>query len=256
MKFIRYVEGDTYLHNLNPISKAIGIFIIVISVVVSKDWLFISLVVTIAFLSILSAGVKFSDIKELIKWLIILVLVIILLNFLFYRPDVDYKNYRRIFVLSEAGLYRGLFIGLRIVAVMFLSSVFVFSTDPSDFVSALMQNLKLSPRIGYSVMVALRTIPLFEMDFERIKVAHKIRLYKPEGSFWSKLRFSIVSVAIPLFVLAIIRAERASVAIAARGLRKETKRTFLRSWDFKFSDWIFLLVSLILSLTGLLAKIR
>ena len=141
---------------------------------------------------------------------------------------------------------RGLLIGLRILAIVFLSAIFVFTTDPTDFVNSMMQNLHLSPRIGFSILVALRSIPLFEMDLERIKAAHHVRRFKPSGGFIARLKFNVLSIALPLFVLAIIRAERASIAMASRGLKQGIRRTYLKQWRVGLVDWIFLVVSVIL----------
>ncbi len=253
MKLIRYIEGQSYLHKINPVIKAIGLLAVMIAVITSSSWLFIFFVFLVATLMMLGADIDVSIVGGLLKWLIAFSLFIILINYLFYKPYGS--DISRFFYMSREGFYRGLFISLRIITVVFLSSMFVFTTDPTDFISALMQNIGLSPRIGFSILVALRTIPMFELDVERIKAAHRVRRYKPEGNLWNRLKFKILSVGLPLFVLAILRAERAAVAIAARGLSENRKRTFLRTWSVRMVDWIFLTVSFILSIVGVLTDI-
>lgn len=244
MRIINFIEGDSYLHRMNPVFKAVSLFFVMLSVMLSDFWLYPLLIFFLAIILIFSAGVSFVAVRKLIKWLFIFMVAIVILNYLFYQPG-GFKP-QRVIVCSPEGLIRGLLIGLRIFAVVFLSAVFVFTTDPTDFVNAMMQNLHLSPRVGFSILVALRSIPLFELDLERIRAAHRVRQFKPAGGLMSRLKFSALSVALPLFVLAIIRAERAAIAMASRGLRRGIQRTYLRRWRVRLIDWIFFAVSVIL----------
>ncbi len=250
MHIVRFIEGDSYLHRINPVAKIVSLFFLMLSVLLSKTWVYIMFVFVASLIALFSAGVNFAAVKKILKWLFIFVVAIVLLNYLFYQPPTfawhqGLKGHR-VIVCSHEGLMRGLFIGFRIVAIVFLSAIFVFTTDPTDFVNALMQNVGFSPRAGFSILVALRTIPLFELDLERIRAAHKVRLLKPHGDLLSKLKFKLISITLPLFVLAVVRAERASVAMVARGLRPGIKRTFLKKWTFRLGDWIFLAISVIL----------
>src|SRR5206468_7213804 len=65
-----------------------------------------------------------------------------------------------------ARLLYGLAMAARLLAILATSLLFVLTTDPSRLVIALIQQARVSPRIGYSIFAAYRFVPLLEVEFE------------------------------------------------------------------------------------------
>ena len=52
--------------------------------------------------------------------------------------------------------------------------LFVLTTDPVDFVLALIHQARLPYRIGYAAFVAYRFVPLVQAELDNIRAAHQI----------------------------------------------------------------------------------
>ncbi|BDZ71311.1 hypothetical protein GCM10025861_18280 [Methanobacterium petrolearium] len=68
----------------------------------------------------------------------------------------------------------GVAIALRIYALLLFSFPFVLTTEPSNFIRSLIQNLKIPYRFSYGVLVAFRFVPMMETEFNVIRSAHKV----------------------------------------------------------------------------------
>jgi energy-coupling factor transport system permease protein len=170
--------------------------------------------------------------------LAVLPLGLFLLNLFFTNPAPD-DTFRDvlIFTVRERALARAAALGLRSLALIGLSVGYLLTTDPQDLVNALMQQVHLSPRIGYSLYVAWNTIPFLREDLRRIEAAHRIRLRGRRRRIGEAL-----PVAITLLTGAIRHAERASLSMLARGLESEGKRTYLVTMPWRAVDTIYVVV--------------
>jgi len=140
-------------------------------------------------------------------------------------------------VTAEA-LWRGGAISLRVLCFAAYSLMFVLTTDPTDFVVALIHHWRVSPRIAYAAMAAYRFVPLFTAEAESIRLAHKVRgLGEGRGvaGWWEATR----RFAIPLLASAIRRAERVAIAMESKGFDSSPGRTYFRSVPWRLTDSFF-----------------
>src|SRR6185295_18396007 len=77
--------------------------------------------------------------------------------------------------VSEASLLYGLTMVMRLLAIFATSSLFVLTTNPVDFVVALIHQGRLPVRVGYAVFAAYRFIPLVQEELDNIRAAHQVR---------------------------------------------------------------------------------
>jgi energy-coupling factor transport system permease protein len=76
--------------------------------------------------------------------------------------------------ITKSGLTHSVSASSRFMAVILLSYLFVLSTDPGKFVVSLV-NLGLPYRFGYTLITALRMIPLFQSEVKIILFAQITR---------------------------------------------------------------------------------
>jgi energy-coupling factor transport system permease protein len=141
-------------------------------------------------------------------------------------------------VVYEEALWRGGAISLRVLCFAIYSLLFVLTTDPTDFVVALVQHWRVSPRIAYAAMAAYRFVPLFTAEAESIRLAHKVRgLGEGRGvaGWWEASR----RFAIPLLASAIRRAERVAIAMESKGFDGSPGRTYFRAIRWRAADALF-----------------
>ncbi|GCF16219.1 putative HMP/thiamine permease protein YkoC [Haloarcula mannanilytica] len=140
--------------------------------------------------------------------------------------------------VRESGLRVGVATGLRILALSILSLLFVLTTETESFLRALVQNLGLPYRIGYSAIAAFRFAPKMRSDVETIRAAHTVRGTPDTDSLRDRLH-RMSRYAIPLFVNAIRRAERTALAMDARAFGAYDERTHYRTYSITSADITF-----------------
>lgn len=138
---------------------------------------------------------------------------------------------------TDGGIRLGLALGLRVLAVGMLALVFIGTMEPTEMVLSLAQQFRLSPRLAYSLMAALRFVPMLESELHIIRAAHRIRGAGVEGRLaWARRWYRY---ALPLLAGGIRRAERVAVAMEARGFSGSAPRTYYRQLPWRPRDTAF-----------------
>lgn len=123
------------------------------------------------------------------------------------------------------GVSAGIVLFLRAIACGMVSALFTLTTDPGDLVKALMKDWRLSPRIGYALFSALNLVPDLASEAQQIRLARAMK----RGGSPRRIPGLIegFSLMLPLLAFAIRRASRAAIAMEARGLSGQGRRTIL-----------------------------
>ena len=142
----------------------------------------------------------------------------------------------------------GLVLFLRAIASGMVSALFVLTTDPGQFLKALMRDWRMSPRVAHALFSAWQILPDLAAEAQQIRLARAVKRGRPPTRLPSPRE--IASLVIPMLAFAIRRASRAAIAMEARGLGAPGKRTILGAPEFGRRDLVFLLAS-VLCLAGL-----
>ncbi len=140
--------------------------------------------------------------------------------------------------ITAEALWRGGALATRVLCFAVYSLVFVLTTDPLEFILALIHHWRVSPRIAYASLAAYRFVPLFAAEAESIRLAHKARGLGEgrglRGKWEAARRF-----AIPLLASAIRRAERVAIAMESKGFDGRSPRTYFRKVPWQVIDLVF-----------------
>lgn len=129
--------------------------------------------------------------------------------------------------VSESQLYHALSLSFRVLAFSSLSLLFAFTTNPTTFIMSLMQQLKLSPKIAYGVLVGYQFLPVLKDEFIQIQQAQRLRGATPEKNILKRL-LGVHKVLIPMLAGAVRKAERAAFAMEARGFTGERRSSYFQ----------------------------
>ncbi|MFN3764085.1 MAG: energy-coupling factor transporter transmembrane component T family protein [Aliihoeflea sp.] len=138
----------------------------------------------------------------------------------------------------------GIVLFLRAIACGMVSAVFVMTTEPGRFIKALMANWHLSPRIGYALFSALHLVPDLASEAQQIRLARAMKRGRAPRRLPGPLETA--SLVVPLLAFAIRRANRAAIAMEARGLGTVSVRTIVGAPQLRPADAIFTIVALAL----------
>lgn len=267
MKLFYYTNGS-FLANLNPLSKLLTPMPVFILLAVINDiWtpLFFIFLTTIILLFLGKIPIK-NYLKMAIP--ILLFSFSILILFLFAAKKEVITGSPILFSIGSFNVYQeslsvGLIIALRLFALMIIWMPFSLTTEPSDLIRSLTQNLKMPYRFCYAVMTGFRFIPMMENEFQTIRSAHKVMGISEKSGILSNFK-KTKRYSIPILVNAIRIGERTALSMDGRAFGAFEERTFYKSMYFKRADWIYMsiywvisaLILVILQYAGLMGEIH
>jgi len=154
------------------------------------------------------------------------------------------------FHVTVESLNHGLTIALRMLGFVTYGLLFTSTTDLTLLVMSFIHQCKLSPKWAYGLLAGFRFIPLFQAEFQQMKLAHKVRGYKQNNSWKAFMRYSI-----PLFTQGIRKSERIAIAMEVRGFTGSRERTYYQTTAVGTKDWVYL-VSLLCVVIGIIIFIN
>ena len=164
--------------------------------------------------------------------------------------------------IYEDSLLTASFVFIRIVTILFMSSLLTLSTKPMELNQGLesllkpLRFFKLNPAIfTMMIAIALRFIPTLINEANKILKAQASRgVDFKEGKLKDKIS-QIISLIVPMFVIAYRRAIDLSDAMEARGYDPDMPRTSLNVLKMKFSDILSLIVIFLIFIGIIVLKI-
>jgi len=162
---------------------------------------------------------------------------------------VDPVGVDRSVVLLEVGDYRfyagswqvGLATATRLGAIFGLALMGGVAANGPDLARALVQQLRVPYRIGYTALAAFRFVPRFGHELAVIRAAHRVRGMAGGRGPVAGVRRRLGYV-IPLLAGAIRHAERVALAMDARAFGAFPTRTERHSVPFRVRDVLFILL--------------
>lgn len=245
MRVFLYDERESFLHHLNPLTKlAFATAVMLLLTLIVDPLLSLILVVLTVLLTTTLGRIGPWRVLRILAPVVILSFGVIWTTALFYV--VDPASHPRILwsfgplTFTDEGLAYGLVIMLRMVGFFAASLLFVLTTDPTDFVQALIQKAHLGDRFGYGAHAAYGFVPLLDNELATIRAAHRVRGVKESGGIGDRYRY-FVGLLVPLLAGAVRRAERVALAMDARGFGAYPDRTYYRHSTFGVGDLVFVL---------------
>ncbi len=222
--FGQYYEAKSPVHKCDPRIKIILMVAFIVMIFVSFN--FYSLLISTAFVAfvifISKVPIKFflKNIKAI--WLILAFTAVI---------NLFYSSEGRVLVefwkleITTGGVSRAVFMALRIVLLIFISSVLTYTTTPNSLTDAIESLLSPLKYIGlksavhtFAMMmtIALRFIPTLIEEAEKIMNAQKARGADLENGGLMQRVKALIPILIPLLISSVRRAYELAEAMECR----------------------------------------
>ena len=154
--------------------------------------------------------------------------------------------------ITTDGLYRAFFMALRIVLLIFISSVLTYTTTPNNLTDGMeslmkpLQKIKVPVHeIAMMMSIALRFIPILLEETDKIMKAQIARGADFESGNVIKKAKAMVPLLVPLFISAFRRANDLAMAMEARCYRGGDQRTKMKPLIYKKRDYISYIVIMV-----------
>ena len=193
-----------------------------------------------------------------VQLLLILILAFVLQYYWINGKEI--VNYQ--ISVYEDSLLTASFVFVRIVNILFLSSLLTLTTKPMELNQGLesllkpLRALKVNPSIfTMMIAIALRFIPTLINEANKILKAQASRGVDFKEAKLKEKITQVVSLIVPMFVIAYRRAIDLSDAMEARGYDPDATRTSMEVLKFKMADIISLSIICLLCVAIIVLKI-
>jgi len=245
-----YVQNDSFLHRLNPMTKFLSLVLVISGILVYPSWILSGLIFFLILTGFAVAGVSLRLGMNRIKFLILFSVLLLVFQILLTPNGVVLGHLvprigglGPLFPVTDFGLSRGLGISLRFLLIVFASMLFVSVTDPT-LLSHSLTKLGIPYRYSYSLVIALRFLPLFDYETNAVRLAQKSRGISPSVGGIERTLRTIRYTFFPLLVSALSRVEALSLSMDGRGFGYKRERTYLRCSSWKLMDYLVMASSI------------
>jgi energy-coupling factor transport system permease protein len=239
----QYIDGDTFVHKLNPLVKIIFSVFVIVAGVINGDPLILVLLMGIPIMALFTAGMGKDVIKQG-KMLLVVFAVMILITVLTVRTGEMY-SIGGIGIATFDGILAGVLISMRLGAMFFAFLLLVSTTKPGDLVNTLVSRMHFPMDYALMIMITMRFIPTLQVEAKKISEAQAVRGFKPAGI--SDMSRIIGPTITPLLSNSIGRAGSLGHVIELRGYRSSSKIKFteipLKVKDYVCIAGIFMLTA-------------
>ncbi len=247
----QYIARESTVHELDPRMKIIITLILIVGLfLIGSFWGFLFMAAYIMFL-IYFSRLSLPLLVRGLKPVIFIILFTLFIHILFTRGGEVLLEWRFIRV-EEGGLFTGLFMATRIALLILFTSLLTLTTSPiqlTDGLETLMSPLKVvkfpAHELAMMMTIALRFIPTLLEEAEKILKAQKARGADFESGNLLRRAQNLIPLLVPLFLSAFRRADDLAAALEARCYRGGVGRTRMKELVLKRSDWLALVISLL-----------
>lgn len=240
-----------FLYRLNPLAKFLAPLPAMLVLVFVRDVATPLAFVVLAYAVVL-VGVRFSARLAGILFLGVPAAVLAIgLGFSLWTDAARVDESAVAWQIGGWTMYTGaLLIGfataLRLAAILSLALIAGLSTTGPDLVRAMVQQLRVPYRIGYTALAAFRFVPRFGHELDVIRQAHRVRgAHGGRGPFSAIARWT--GYVVPLLAGAIRHAERVALAMDARAFGAHPQRTERHLVPWRARDTVFVVALWIVS---------
>lgn len=257
----QYLPTGSLIHRLDPRIKILAFAILVVAMAVCNTYagniIALSFACLLFRLSRIPVGYGLSGVKPAIPFIVILAV----LQLLFYGEVASdgtvYLKYGIINITSES-IRLVIVSALRFIEIIFVSSVLTLSTSTTQLTHGMESLLKPLKHLKFPVhefsliiTIAIRFVPTFAMEMEKMMKAQASRGAEfGQGPWWRMIQRTkdMFPIIIPLFNVAMTRAEDLVLAMEARCYTPGGERTSYSKFRAKPRDYLILLFCLLFSL--------
>lgn len=256
MIFGRFIPGQSFIHRLDPRSKLLFVLLFVFAVFLANNVITYALLLAFTLVVIAASHIRLYFLLNGLKPILILVIFTFFMHLFFTREGVLLVDLG-VLKIYEEGLRQGIFISLRFLVLVLITSILTLTTSPISITDGMedllgpFKRLKLPVHeLALMMSISLRFIPTLMDETDKILKAQLARGSDiSSGTLKERVR-AVIPLLVPLFVSAFKRAEDLAVAMEVRGYRGGEGRTRYRQlkWDFRDTTAMIVLVMLVGSL--------
>lgn len=261
--FGQYYESHSLLHKTDPRMKIILMILFIVFIFLADNIFSLAFATLCVLFILLISKIPLKMYLKNMKAILPVLIFTAIIN-LFYGDDgtVIFSIWK--LTLTTGGIYKSVFMALRIVLLIFISSVLTYTTTPNDLTDAI-ENL-LSPlkyvglknavhTLAMMMTIALRFIPTLIEEAEKIMNAQKARGADLESGGLVERVKALVPILIPLLISSVRRAYELAEAMECRCYNGGEGKTRMKQMKLSVADLYSAVFSVLFFATMILLNI-
>lgn len=250
----QYFPSNGVLHKLDARTKILFLIAFIVLIFCSFNFYALGLVTAFTVATVFLSKVPPKMFLKSLKTIILIVAITSVLNLFYGTGEPIFEWW--IFSITLDGIFNAIFVTVRIICLVIVSSALTFTTSPTDMTDGLERLMKPLTvfhisvhEIAMMMTIALRFVPTLLEETDKIMSAQKARGADMESGNLIKRIKALIPVLVPLFVSSFRRAYDLAMAMECRCYRGGKGRTRLKQMHFTNRD-LFALIAMIILTAG------
>lgn len=249
--FGQFFPVNSLIHSLDARLKILLTIAAIALIFCAKNFFSLVTVAVLIILVLAASKIPFKMYFKNLKFILPIIILTTLIN-LFYIKDGNILFEFKIIKITDYGVMRSVFMALRVILLILISSVLTYTTSPNDITDGLESIFSPLKYIGLGkpihtmtmmMTIALRFIPTLIEEAQKIMNAQKARGADFEnGNLVNKIK-AVIPILIPLLISSVRRAYDLAEAMESRCYNGGVGRTRLKQFKLKLRDYITVAVT-------------
>ncbi|MEM2896425.1 MAG: energy-coupling factor transporter transmembrane component T [Candidatus Bathyarchaeia archaeon] len=246
MPLVEYMPGNSFLHRMHPVTKLVLLVCMTVLIFSSTNLAYQTLLLSVVIVLWAVVKIPFRYLKTLFTFAFFIIIFFMLTQSWTYAGNKTVMFCIQIpratpliggatttFFLE--GILFGISMSIRLVALLMLMPLIVFTTPLTSLILGLLQ-LKLPYNYAFIATTALRFLPLLTNTRDLIIDAQKLRGLELEKVSFIKKFTAQIPLLVPLIVTSLKLCDDLETAIESRAFSGSSKRTYLHELKIEYKD--------------------
>ncbi len=237
MNLLNSVEGHSFLHRCNPITKLAAAFLYGMACILCGSIVGELMLIALMILIASTAHLAGRAVKLTIR-LLILGLLMFLIQLFFVRTGDPILVVGSFVLITKDGLISALLLSLRVVATMLPLMLLFAITEINDLCNALVKTAHIPYRYAFIVTTAFRFVPILATEYHDIEDAQKSRGVDIDTrNIFRKIKL-VVPLTVPLLVSSLKKVDSSAISAEMRGFAQRTRASGYKEYPFGVRDLV------------------
>ncbi|MBQ2642403.1 MAG: energy-coupling factor transporter transmembrane protein EcfT [Eubacterium sp.] len=236
----QYYPGNSIIHRLDPRVKLFATLVFIVLLFITNNIFGFGLLAIVLAATVIASEVPFVKLLKGIRGILFILIFSAIFNL--FLTDGIILVHVGVFKITDQGIYRAVFIAVRLIFLVIGTSIMTLTTTPNNLADGLEKAFSFLKVIKFPVhemammmSLALRFIPTLIEETDKIKKAQMARGADFESGNIFRRAKSLIPILIPLFISSIKRAVNLAQAMEAR-CYNGGNRTKLHPLQYKMRD--------------------
>lgn len=252
--FLDYVEGNSFLHRLNPITKA-GIAVLICVACFSSNNVFFLIGMIGVNLVYGAVGGIFSQACKTLRALCLTSIVLFVLQPLFIHTGMVIIDLPLGLDITTDGLLLAVKVVLKVIGACLAFALMLHLTKISDLSNALVKTFGMPYKYVFTLTTAIRFVPVFLDEMSGIMEAQATRGVDFDTRNVFKKIGLIVPLCVPLLITSVKRIDSTAIAAEVRGFHLRTRTCGYKEYPFISQDFLILVAGVALVIVAFTTNI-